>query len=92
MTVNKKSFRTDADFFSNIPHVSAYMTPEYLGFSFGYDDDNNSLPYFAFTKDAFPNVPREFELNKTYEHITIPGSQNDAPIFLGTHTGNDGMN
>lgn len=90
--VKKPVLRSDPDFFTNIANLSANIIPSFPGFSFGYDDNNNSFPYFAFTSYAFPNVPREFALNTPYEHITIPGSANDYPIFLGAHTGNSGMN
>jgi len=83
--------KTDPDFLTNIPNVNANIWSRHTGFSFGYDDDSKSLPYFSFTSDAFPDVPREFQLNKIYEHTSIPGSINQHPLFLGSHNGFDGM-
>lgn len=90
LSVSRDVLKKDPDFFSNIPNVSANTVVGY-GFSFGYDDPYKSLPYFAFTGSAFPDVPREFLLNKQYESSSVPGSLYQRPLFLGSHTGNDGM-
>lgn len=80
--------KNDFDFFWNIHNVVAYGYKS-GGFSFAYADPDKEFPYFTFTVYAFPNVPYDFQLNKLYENITLPGALN--PTFLGTHTGNDGM-
>jgi hypothetical protein len=84
----RKTLKGTPEFLTNFPGVAAYIYPNY-GFSFGYDDSNNSLPYFAFTADAFPGIPLQFQLNKVYEHTFERGES--KPVFLGCHNGFDGM-
>lgn len=83
--------KDDHDFLTNLPNISANISSNSPGFSFGYNDQNRFLHYFSFTANAFHSVPREFELNKLYEHTTIPGSINQRPLFLGNNNGIDGM-
>lgn len=83
--------KADPNFRSNILNVSSNLETNFPGFSLGYFDPNKSLPYFSFTAFAFPDVPREFALNKIYEHTSIRGSTYQKPLFLGSHNGFDAM-
>jgi hypothetical protein len=91
ISVSRIIRKNEPDFLTNIPNVNSNLSSNINGFSFGYDDPNNSLPYFTFTTYAFPNVPREFELNHAYEHKSIRGTVYQRPLFLGSHDGFNGM-
>src|SRR4051794_32511967 len=83
--------KNDPDFFSNISNVSSNVVAGY-GFSLGYHDHGKSFPYFTFTADAFPGVPRDFLLNHNYDRNTSPSDGvYERPMFLGSHTGYEGM-
>ncbi len=89
ITVSRRKNKNDADFLTNISYVNSNISKGFNGFSFGYDDPNNSLPYFLFTANAFPDVPREFQLSKNYEHTSIRATP--KPLFLGSHDGFNAM-
>lgn len=91
VSVFRKIKKDDPNFLTNIPHVSSSIIGTY-GLNFSYNDPNKSLAYFMFTADAFPNVRRQFELNKTYEHTTIAENLMQKPLFLGSENGFNGMN
>lgn len=91
ISISRNIKKGDPNFFENIPFVLSSIIRGNTGFTMSYHNTNNSLSYFGFTAYAFPNVPREFVLNQPYEHTTIPGSAHQKPIFLGSHTGLDGM-
>jgi hypothetical protein len=70
--------------------LNANLNDRFPGFSFGYQINSSQFPCFTFTKNAFPDVPYNFELNKAYE-LSVVNSQTSS-IFLGTHNGDGGMN
>ncbi len=90
LKVSRLVNKNDKDFLSNIPTLNANIINNFPGFSFGYNGDK-TFPYFEFTAFAFPEVTRQFLLNKTYQYTTIPGSFNQKPLFLGYSSGNGGM-
>ena len=89
--VFRRKYKNDLDFLTNIPNVFSNIGKNFNGFSFGYDDPNNSLAYFDFSAYAFPDVPRQFLLNSAYEHTSVRGSPYQKPLFLGSYNGFDGM-
>jgi hypothetical protein len=89
LNVILRTKKGDSKFLSNIDNVSSNIDENSFGFSFGYHDPNKSYPYFLLTSYAFPAVPREFQLNHTYEHTTTRGTL--KPMFLGTPDGVSGM-
>lgn len=79
---------SDPKFLSNLPGLGANLSS--YGFSMGYENDNLSFPYFTFSASAFPSVPENIELNKTYESTNA--STVLSPIFLGRRGGTDAWN
>ena len=64
ISISRIITKGDPNFGSNIWGVSSNLQTNFPGFSFGYQDQNKSVPYFSFTAYAFPDVPRNFVLNK----------------------------
>jgi hypothetical protein len=90
-SVSRRTKKSDPDFGLNITGVGAFIINNYNGFSFGYSGVGNTYPYFTFGSMAFPDVPRNFQLNKKYESVTVASRTQPRPIFLGSCDGRNGM-